>query len=649
MTEMNFRIIIVQQTSEEVKLETCVKEITPKIEACGLVVNSLNFVNLQNVENEDYVEVEELSIHVQAIFHDNMRLEKRVLYEDFCEKWKNQYLPNHCPVLVLYENDSFINRRLSCHCRVSYSNISFGVLPHNGLFLEYASFDIHHLINLNFYKVDFYHDTRNLRIKYNNYEMRSSYDNIRKIFINIDSCPCEMFLDLCNPFLIFRLEKRCNDTNEEYSVDHRAGVLPSNGSKIDTDTLGRSNVLKLSINDLDIVKEIIGRIHFRCSEKPIHYLNVTSRRKKLPLDPVIDFFHFGCTYTLTAIIKRNFTMIEQTTNIKAEITRLDTLCNKDGDCLENALINILKAVDSGLIVNLWIEVQKQFTHYLNSKDEINYIHYIVPLKSRMIRRITLTPTRQILWPPEIMFENRVLRNFDSEYALRISFRDDNMKKLSYCASYAEPCILQSAVKEPMLGGIRIGKRLYEFLAWSNSQIRDHGVWMYARDRNGNTVSDIREWMGDFSHIRSVSKYMVRMGQCFSQTEDAISVPLDPSHIRTEDDIEDGIDLANFKPYCFSEGIGKISVQLANEVSALRSSAAALSSTERECCGESDQSETRRYYLEQDIYILGLREFHSHSPCHPADSDIGARCNPPLVLQSTTVYTGSKGELGTAVP
>lgn len=72
-------------------------------------------------------------------------------------------------------------------------------------------------------------------------------------------------------------------------------------------------------------------------------------------------------------------------------------------------------------------------------------------------------------------------------------------------------------------------------------------------------------MGDFSHIHSVPKYMARMGQCFSQTEDAVSVPLDEAHVRTENDIEGGRDRTG-KPYCFSDGVGKISSKLAKEVS-----------------------------------------------------------------------------------
>lgn len=38
----------------------------------------------------------------------------------------------------------------------------------------------------------------------------------------------------------------------------------------------------------------------------------------------------------------------------------------------------------------------------------------------------------------------------------------------------------------MKSGIQIGNRNYEFLTWSNSQIRDHGIWMYVSDSKGKT-------------------------------------------------------------------------------------------------------------------------------------------------------------------
>lgn len=48
-----------------------------------------------------------------------------------------------------------------------------------------------------------------------------------------------------------------------------------------------------------------------------------------------------------------------------------------------------------------------------------------------VRRIFITPTRIILRSPELHTQNRILRHFDSDFAVRVSFRDDNFDKLTF--------------------------------------------------------------------------------------------------------------------------------------------------------------------------------------------------------------------------
>ncbi|GFT51089.1 probable RNA-dependent RNA polymerase 1 [Trichonephila clavipes] len=562
MDELNFRIVhippekcfSVEEANKNIELH--IDFLKKCIESCGLKNVVINILKVKKNEEENFPEVEELVFQVQAKYSG---YGKASSYRYFCKQWKTIFGGSSPPIVVLYENSSFIQTRRMCDMSIECSRISFGVLPFNGEFHEYAFFST--------ILANFYHDVRNVTIEISNKQLRFAYNTIRNIFVNIDTSPCEVFFDLCNPPLIFRPEKRSNRYNS-YVIDHRTAEMnfvTHYGSSCSPDVFGRSNVLKISFRNPSEVEEIIGRIHFRCSEKPIHYVNFTSIPKVKPADPELHLSHFGCTYLMTAMFKRNFTLAAQAKNLYSCLDEIKKLCQENEDCLEKALVLVLAAIDSGKIVNYWHEIERQFLYYMSNKDEINYSHYVVPEKCRLIRRVTLTPTRQLLWAPEIMFGNRVLRNFDSEYSLRVSFRDDNNSRLSFIAAYADENVFDFSIRNPMLKGIQIGDRLYEFLAWSNSQIRDHGIWMYACDQNGKTVRDIRAWMGDFSHIHSVPKYMARMGQCFSQTEDAISVPLDPKYVKTEDDIEGGYDFINGKPYCFSDGVGKISSTLSKKV------------------------------------------------------------------------------------
>uniref|UniRef100_T1E1M1 RNA-dependent RNA polymerase n=1 Tax=Cupiennius salei TaxID=6928 RepID=T1E1M1_CUPSA len=556
MAQMNFRIIIVPQDDTAVQKSNLLAQVKHAVQASGLLGATINYSQVKRSEDDDYPEIEQLSFEVQAETEASNPKQKVLRYQEFCSKWKQHFNSLPCSYIELYGNDCFL-RSKSSHHRVSYEDISFGVLPHNGMFNRYA------ILTQNQGFIDFYHDTRNVVVQHGDYELTFSYENIRNIFVNIQSKPCEIFFDLFNPPVVFRVERKSN-RYQSYDLKHRSLNICT-AAAIDIDVFGRSNMLCLSLKTPDEADKILAGIHFHSSEKPVHYSCITAMWKDVPSDPVLENMHFGCAYLITAMFKRNFTTISQTSDAPQNIKRLYSLSEKFPETLEKALTAVLASLDSGKILNYWHAIHKQYDHYSSNKDEINFRDYIIPSKCCMIRRIMITPTRQLLWPPEVMYGNRVLRNYDSEYALRVSFRDDNMSRMSFNAQYADSSVLDMCIKRPMRSGIRIGSRKYEFLAWSNSQIRDHGVWLYARDQKGNTSANIRQWMGDFSHIRNVPKYMARMGQCFSQTEDAISVPLDAQHVRTEPDVEGGWDNVNSKPYCFSDGVGRISKELAKKV------------------------------------------------------------------------------------
>ncbi|GFY41076.1 RNA-dependent RNA polymerase 1, partial [Trichonephila inaurata madagascariensis] len=564
MNELNFRIVHLPEkkllTIDEIKteIEQYNKKYKSYIKTCGLKNVIVQFLSVKNLENVDPPEIEELVFQIQAEYSPNDSSSKASdYYKEFCKRWKQLFHPSSSPILVLYEENSFLNIHRPCDIAIKCSEISIGVLPFDGIFYEY---DVLPFKN----KINFYHDICEVMILFLGLKLQFSYNNIRNIFVNIDSDPCEVFFDLCNPPLIFWQKLSNNHSN---FIDHRTAEMTTNDDLliIDNDVFGRSNILKLSFQKPSKAEQIISQIHFQCNEKPIHYANFETLYEPTPEVRRLNLSHFGCTYLMTAMFKRNFTLAAQAKNLHSCLDEIKELCQENEACLEKALVLVLAAIDSGKIVNYWHEIERQFRYYMSNMDEVNYRHYVVPEKCRLIYRVTLTPTRQLLWAPEIMFGNRFLRNFDSEYALRVSFRDDNYSRLSFIAEYADENVFDFSIRNPMLKGIQIGDRHYEFLAWSNSQIRDHGIWMYARDQNGKTFRDIRAWMGDFSHIHSVPKYMARMGQCFSQTEDAISVPLDPKYVKTEDDIEGGYDSINGKPYCFSDGVGKISSTLAKKV------------------------------------------------------------------------------------
>jgi len=117
--------------------------------------------------------------------------------------------------------------------------------------------------------------------------------------------------------------------------------------------------------------------------------------------------------------------------------------------------------------------------------------------------------------------------------------------------------IYTRVYRTLYNGIRIGDRHYEFLAFGNSQFRENGAYFFCPTEH-LSCDDIRDWMGNFSHIKVVAKYAARLGQCFSTTR-AINGLSRPDIVKIPD-VENNI-------RCFTDGVGKISLFLAQMIAA----------------------------------------------------------------------------------
>ncbi|KAB1205839.1 RNA-dependent RNA polymerase 1 [Morella rubra] len=186
-----------------------------------------------------------------------------------------------------------------------------------------------------------------------------------------------------------------------------------------------------------------------------------------------------------------------------------------------------------------------------------------------VHRVQITPCRVYFCGPEVNLSNRVLRNYsdDIDNFLRVTFVDEDLDKvhskvLSPRASSANEdrrTSIYERILSTLRNGIVIGDKKFEFLAFSSSQLRENSVWMFA-SRAGLTAADIREWMGDFRDIRNVGKYAARLGQSFGSSRETLSVERNEIEIIPDVEIERG-----GSTYCFSDGIGKISEEMAYEV------------------------------------------------------------------------------------
>jgi RNA-dependent RNA polymerase len=172
----------------------------------------------------------------------------------------------------------------------------------------------------------------------------------------------------------------------------------------------------------------------------------------------------------------------------------------------------------------------------------------MPHYCTLVRSATVTPTTIYFNSPSVDTSNRVIRKFreHEDRFLRVKFRDESYKGTIMTFDDDTNDELFSRVYRALKHGIVVGDRHYEFLAYGNSQFREHGAYFFAPTRT-LTCQMIRDWMGNFESIKTVAKYASRIGQCFSTTRAmANSVEIE----RIPDIERNG--------YCFSDGVGKIS-------------------------------------------------------------------------------------------
>ncbi|KAK9108004.1 hypothetical protein Syun_024015 [Stephania yunnanensis] len=186
-------------------------------------------------------------------------------------------------------------------------------------------------------------------------------------------------------------------------------------------------------------------------------------------------------------------------------------------------------------------------------------------------RVIVTPSKVYCLGPEIESSNYIVRHY-AEYEsdfIRLTFVDEDLKKIQSDALTASfetglfsvpyKTSIYHRILSILRDGIVIGEKRFEFLAFSASQLRSGSVWMFASNGTVN-AADIREWMGCFKSIRSISKCAARMGQLFSSSRQIFDVPArDVENIPDVEVTTDGV------KYCFSDGIGRISSSFAKQV------------------------------------------------------------------------------------
>ena len=182
--------------------------------------------------------------------------------------------------------------------------------------------------------------------------------------------------------------------------------------------------------------------------------------------------------------------------------------------------------------------------------------------------VFVTPTRCFLDGPCPERTNRIIRDYTeySDHFLRVSFIDENGQQYRT----AMPVFIESCVGGVLRRGLTIAGRKFEFLAYSQSALKQHTVWFInsfwsPRHNRQITAESIIESIGNFQNLDYDQKlaycparYAARISQAFTSTETSVSVQ--PEEIIFGKDIFSSND-----KWCFTDGVGSISSLLADEI------------------------------------------------------------------------------------
>jgi RNA-dependent RNA polymerase len=183
--------------------------------------------------------------------------------------------------------------------------------------------------------------------------------------------------------------------------------------------------------------------------------------------------------------------------------------------------------------------------------------------------VMITPTSHRLEGPYPERLNRVIRKYPkhTDCFIRVSFVDENKLLYRFDRDVDGPDFIRRRVASVLQELVIAGQRL-EFLAYSQSALKEHSVW-YIRpffDLEAGHVVDapriIRD-LGNFHNLaydekmgRCPARYAARVSQSFTATDSSVSMEVD--EVFPINDIERN-------GWCFSDGVGTISPELADDI------------------------------------------------------------------------------------
>ena len=327
-------------------------------------------------------------------------------------------------------------------------------------------------------------------------------------------------------------------------------------------------------NSDEKIKQILQNLKFIRGENDYIYYYENENNKKRPLDEEVIKLYYQILALISEGILSYYNAIEFVENI---------LFQKNKD-YRKTIFEVCNDQDYPTFFNLTLtKILNRFQNSLEEKNLTNfesileatfksiYSEYLIkdmkeilkPSRNpvlRFVQRCVITPT-YILFTPYILDQgNRILREFipSLNLAMLCGLKMDNFEEGRWNNKF-----LIEYIKFIMSNGFYIGEQNFKFFNFSQSQFRNMSCWFLTHPK------EILEKTGDYSNIKIVAKFGARISQTLTTTIKTVKIPKD-NIIRINDILlrkkiidDDGKEIE--VEYNFSDGVGKISFDLAQQI------------------------------------------------------------------------------------
>jgi hypothetical protein len=410
-------------------------------------------------------------------------------------------------------------------------------------------------------------------------ESHESYDNSNDMTIDNN---CDEVFDVSEELAHFEesdlIEEFCNDDEYQRLYDEnrkdfsgfRIRTTQFNG--INEQNFTKINAISFKIKDKTLIEEMIANMKAFDPSIVINEESLKELESKDVLISIPNELPFNVKYSLEALISYSFHFIDSLTFNKISpqefIQIIKQFCEINSTAVESSLNDLQKSVENGLAINPYFDFIELFISHNVIKSQ-KWTNSSV----MFVRRCILTPTRLLLLPALPLQQSRFLRTCNPDYAIRVLIKDEDFQLLSFSACKTSlpeqhPFVnrmkqfLSRIIVKRLKDGISIGGRIYKLVGASTSQLRDHGLVLYARDDRQREAQQICQEIGLLSGILNAAKFISKIGLSMSQSRGFVP---NVNCVEMIDDITGGEHQKTGLPYVFSDGVGMISQQMAQKL------------------------------------------------------------------------------------